>query len=116
MSEIQALHSRQKEEIDGLFTKLGKVNDTQAETAENGAFRASDNLCRRFLRPQSSLPSSPWLAGGGDPPRANRPEPARHTVAGVRFSQVSGLVIQRSFRKTFSGYGKSTHSNFFFSR
>lgn len=25
MREIQALHSRQKEEIDSLFTKLGKV-------------------------------------------------------------------------------------------
>ncbi|TNN29260.1 Serine/threonine-protein kinase WNK1 [Liparis tanakae] len=25
MREIQALHSRQKEEIDGLFTRLGKV-------------------------------------------------------------------------------------------
>lgn len=26
MREIQALHSRQKEEIDSLFTRLGKVN------------------------------------------------------------------------------------------
>lgn len=28
MREIQALHTRQKEEIDSLFTKLGKVTDS----------------------------------------------------------------------------------------
>ncbi|XP_077450642.1 serine/threonine-protein kinase WNK1 [Stigmatopora argus] len=89
LSEIQALHSRQKEEIDGLFTRLGKVppaavlppvfalagrrrRPTKSKSTKSSRTSSSHGSGSPLqpgsaLSPQSVPPANPESASGGFP-------------------------------------------------